>query len=129
MTDSLTSNPLDTAVVKLAVLKVSFGICALPEAELFRKLEEFYLEAYARGVADRPSDETPAGTCTKCGAPVHHRPEKPGEFDHVCTAAETPATPETRPCNCAPDYCMAAGMLRRMMSPYVRCKRPPENGT
>lgn len=59
MTDSRPSNPLDTAVVKLAVLKVSFGICALPEAELFRKLEEFYLEAYARGVADRPSDETP----------------------------------------------------------------------
>jgi hypothetical protein len=52
MKDSLTSNPLDTAVVKLAVLKVSFGICALPEAELFRKLEEFYLEAYARGAGD-----------------------------------------------------------------------------
>ncbi len=58
--EAVTSNPLDTAVVKLAVLKVSFGICALPEAELFRKLEEFYLEAYARGVADRPSDETAA---------------------------------------------------------------------
>ncbi len=53
-----TSKTLDAAGVKLAVLKVSFGICALPEAELFRKLEEFYLEAYARGVADRPSDET-----------------------------------------------------------------------
>jgi hypothetical protein len=50
--------PLEAADVKLAVLKVSLGICSLPEIELFHKLEEFYLEAYARGRAEALPIET-----------------------------------------------------------------------
>jgi hypothetical protein len=43
---------VEPADVKIAVLQVALGIKSLEDKELFEKLEEFWLTAYARGRAD-----------------------------------------------------------------------------
>lgn len=43
---------IEPADIKIAVLQVALGIKALEDKELFDKLEEFWISAYARGRAD-----------------------------------------------------------------------------
>lgn len=41
---------IDVMAVKLKVIKVSCGICALSETDLLHRLEELYLEGIAEGL-------------------------------------------------------------------------------
>ena len=46
---------IDPADIKIAVLQIALGIKALEDKQLFDKLEEFWISAYARGRSDAGS--------------------------------------------------------------------------
>jgi hypothetical protein len=52
---------IEAADIKIAVLQVALGIKALEDKELFYKLEEFWISAYARGREDAGSQPADVG--------------------------------------------------------------------
>lgn len=43
---------IEVADIKLAVLRCALGICAIEEAELYKRLEAFWVDAYKQGCVD-----------------------------------------------------------------------------
>jgi hypothetical protein len=52
---------IDPADIKIAVLQIALGIKALEDKQLFDKLEEFWISAYARGREDAGSQPADVG--------------------------------------------------------------------
>jgi hypothetical protein len=73
---------------------------------------------------EEPADEL---NCTTCGNPLDDH----GGMGLPCPLSSPPPAeqPATKPCNCAPDYCLKAGTLGAMMSSDVHCKRPAEKAS
>lgn len=58
---------MDTPIAmqaKLEVLKAAFGICSLPEADLFRRLEDLFLEGVKAGASVAKATEPRASAVT-----------------------------------------------------------------